>query len=214
MPQIIIDPANRGTLVEATPVASIPAKARAFRYVPNFRECLPGDLILFRDVTPNIFGQAIAAAQLPSHGLENAQWTHAAVFLYDDLVAEAVPFFGVRTRSLYLDIPGRILRVRRKQGLGVEDRYKIALRALRMLNSRYSFGAALSIGWRSMGFSTRLGAPTFGPVIICSKVYYDAYVEITRTLLPGCSIDAPVTPADLSATVGLEDIAVPWLALT
>lgn len=214
MPQIIIDPATRGLLVEATPVATVLAKARAFGYVPNFRECMPGDLILFRDVRPNIFSRAIVTAQSALHSIENAQWTHAAVFLYDDLVAEAVPFFGVRTRSLYLDIPSRILRVRRRLDLSIDDRYKIALRALSMLGSRYSLRAALSIGWRSLGFSARFGAPKFGPVIICSKVYHDAYVEITRTLLPGCSIDAPITPAHLSATTGMEDVAVPWLEVS
>lgn len=213
MPQITVDPANRGPLVDATPVATVPKKARAYGYVPNFRECLPGDLILFRDVTPSIFSRAISNAQLASHGAENAQWTHAAVFLYDDLVAEAVPFPGVRTRSLYEDIPNRILRVRRRQDLSIDDRYKIALRALSMLGGRYSVGSALSIGWRSLGVFNRLGAPKFGPVIICSKVYHDAYVEITRTLLQGCSIDALVTPAHLSATAGLEDIAVHWLEL-
>ncbi len=214
MPQIIVDPANLGTLVDAAPLAAVPRRARAFGFVPNFRECLPGDLILFRDVAPNIFGRAISHTQSATHSDENAQWTHAAVFLYDDQIAEAVPFSGVRTRSLYADIPNRILRVRRRRDLALEDRYKIALRALSMLGSRYSFEAALSIGWRSLGFLDRVGAPKFGPIVICSKVFHDAHVEITRTLLQGCSIDAPITPAHLSATSSLEDIPLPWLKLT
>jgi hypothetical protein len=212
MPQIEINPANLGTLVNATPVVPVPWRVRRrFEFVPNFRECRPGDVILFPDVTPNVFSRVISNAQLNLHSELDARWTHTAVYLYDDQVVEAVPLPGVRTRSLYEDIPDRILRVRRRQGLDVEQRYKIALRALSMMHSRYSFGAAFSIGWRSLGISNRLGAPTFGPVIICSKVFYDAYLEIARTLLQGCSIDALITPAHLSATADLVDVQVPWL---
>jgi hypothetical protein len=213
VPQIVVDPNNRGTLVDDAAFSPIPPKAREFGFVPNFRDCLPGDLILFRRVVSDIFGRSIAHSQR-DFGPEHAQWTHAAVYLYDDLVVEAVPFRGVRTRSLYTDIPSRILRVRRRDDLSESIRYKIALRALSMLGSRYSLAAALSIGWR-MGVGTwnRFGALNFGPVIICSKVFHDAFVEITRSLLQGCSIDSPVTPAHLSATTDLRDVPIGWISL-
>lgn len=213
MPQIIVDPQNRGAPINAPPFPPIPPRARGFGFVPNFRDCLPGDLILFRKVDPDIFGRNITRAQneFPE---QDAQWTHAAVYLYDDLVVEAVPFKGVRTRSLYTDIPQRILRVRRRADLDEPTRYKIALRALSMLGARYSLWAALRLGWRSrLGLWDRFGIANFGRVIICSKVFHDAYVETTRSLLHGCSIDNTVTPAHLSATPDLEDVALGWIAV-
>jgi hypothetical protein len=125
MPQIEIDPANPGPLIAATPIAPVPRSVRHLSpIVPNLRQCRPGDLILFRYATPNLLSRLISNAQLDLHNQIDARWTHAAVYLYDDQVVEAVPFPGVRTRSLYNDVPNRILRVRRRQGLSVEQRLK------------------------------------------------------------------------------------------
>jgi hypothetical protein len=68
------------------------------------------------------------------------------MFLYEDFILEAVPRKGVITRTLYEDIPNSVLRVRRRRDLEVEERYKIALCAQKMLGTRYDPGAALSLG--------------------------------------------------------------------
>ena len=214
MSQIVVDPRDLGFLSQSTPFSPVPPGARAFGYVPDLRACLPGDLVLLRKIEPDIFGKSIAKAQ-GEFSPDDARWTHAAVYLYDDLIVEAVPFGGVKTRSLYTDVPNRVLRVRRRRDLISDDRYKIALRALSMLGHRYSYLAALMIGWRSgLSHWDRLGIANVGPVIICSKVFHDAFVEITRSLLQGCSIDRPVTPAHLSATADLDDVAIGWVRLT
>jgi len=211
--QIAVDPNNRTTIVDERPVSTVPPHVRSFGFVPNLRQCLPGDLILFRNTTPNVLDRVISRAQREFHS-DDAQWTHAAVYLYDDKIVEAVPFKGVRTRSLYGDVPHRIFRIRRRADLQERDRYKIALRALTMLGSRYSLRAAISIGWQtSLGLWDRVFSINFGPVIICSKVFHDAYVEITRSLLEGCSIDQPIKPAHLSATTDLDDVDVGWIEL-
>src|SRR5262249_42955083 len=144
-----------------------------------------------------------------------AQWTHAAVFLSDDQIVEAVPWHGVRTRSLYTEVPHRVLRFRRRQQLDDANRYQIAMRARAMLGSRYSFSEAIKLGGRAkLGMWDRWGAMAFGGVTICSTVFSDAYLDITRSLLEGVPVDRVATPAHLSATSDLVDINVYWMEVT
>jgi len=176
---------------------------------------MPGDLVLFRSHQPNVTSRSIAAAQ-SAGGInpEHSRWTHAAIFLSDDFVVEASPITGVTQRTLYADIPDKILRIRRQPALTEIERYRIALRALRMLGARYSFGGAILTGWYLLnGLWTSPSVNSLGPAVLCSKVFSDAYSDVTRKLLSGCPIDFPVTPAHLSATPDLEDIEVGWLKL-
>jgi len=138
VPQLVIDPDNIGKLGDDPPaITEIPSNVRKFGYIPNFRRCHSGDLILFRNRRPGPSCHWIRKAQ-STFGDEDAQWTHAAVFLYDDLIVEAVPLHGVRPRSLCSDVPNRVLRVRRNNLQNEIDGYKIALRALSMLGASYN----------------------------------------------------------------------------
>jgi hypothetical protein len=210
-PQLTIDYRNPSPLVEAPPFSEIPSRVRKFGYVPNFRECLPGDLILFCDAAPGFISHHISEAQ-SDFSPQHAQWTHAAVYLFDNQIVEAVPALcsGVRCRSLYGDVLKRILRVRRRKNLSDEVRYKVALSALTMLGTRYSFKTALQIALRvSRGQLDQMGIPQ----VICSEVFFDAYADITRHFLRECPIKQRVAPAHLSATPDLYDVAVGWIKI-
>jgi hypothetical protein len=216
MPQLIIDPDEVGKPAATTSISLIPERTRNFGFVPDLSLCQPGDLILSFSRSRDKIGQWIVHAQNQAgFAAEHSRWTHAAVFLYEDFIVEADPGAGVRNRSLYEDIPDSVLRVRRHPNLSDVERYKIALCALRMQGLRYSKAATLMAGWRALsGLWNRGGYPQTHQAVFCSKVFYDAFVEITRSLLNNCPVNEPVFPAHLSATNDLEDVRIPWLRLS
>jgi hypothetical protein len=124
MPQIIIDPKQIppevATREPVSSLTALPPEARKHGFVPDLMRCEAGDLILSHSVSPTFFERQIVRAQTEA-GLsdEDSRWTHAAVFLYQDFVLEAVPWKGVITRSLYSDIPDSVLRVCPKTSGGI-----------------------------------------------------------------------------------------------
>jgi hypothetical protein len=216
VPQVVIDPDHVGAPVGEVSRPILPERVRRFGFIPDLDALSPGDLILFRDRSSTLVGRAITSVQrADGFSDEHSAWTHVAIFLYDDFIVEAVPWPGIRTRSIYSDFPGRIMRVRRAPDLEERERYRIALRALRNLGARYSLLSALGLGWRTLTSSRdAVASVSFGPAVICSKVYYDAHFEITRRGLRNCPVDRPVTPAHLSATSDLDDVHVGWLRVS
>jgi hypothetical protein len=211
----ILDPLKIGPIVGATSVSILPKDVRRLGHAPAIEQLLPGDLLLFSPTHRNFVSSRISSAQEQGGFLpEHASWTHAAIFLYDDVMVEALPIRGVVQSSIYARVPNHRILIRRNPALDERVRYRIALRALGMIGKRYSHLGILSLGWDLFkGLWSNAVLAGNRQVVICSQVFADAHSEMTNTLLPGCPLNRATTPADLSATTGLTDVAIDWKRL-
>jgi hypothetical protein len=211
MAQHVIDPRSTGQLTDLQ-IDIVPQPIRDFGAVPNFCLFKTGDLILSRGLEPDLIERSISHAQRTGgFSDDHSCWTHAAVFLYSTLVAEAVPENGVRVRSLYEDVLQTVSRVRRPR-VTDEQGAHIALRALAQLGTPYNWFAALVVGWHMHhGLWNPAALVSYGRKSICSKVYFDAHIEIAKLPHSGCPMTGLVSPAHLSATNDLDDVLIPWV---
>lgn len=213
MPQLVLDP---NKVADATRITSVPLlspKTRKFGFVPDIADLLPGDLVLYSDT--DTVGLAISGAQRVSgFAAEHARWTHVAVYLDEGFVVEAVPLHGVVQRNIFEGIPAGLMRFRRILSLSETDRYRIALRALSRLGLTYSITRVPKLSLAMIGgLWKRRPAPDEKGIVICSQIYHDSVVEITRSYLSQCPVDAAVTPAHLSCSGSFIDLNVEWLRL-
>jgi hypothetical protein len=211
----ILDPSTLAPVAGAASVSILPTPLRRLGHAPAVDALLPGDLLLFRPAATTLTARAIGRAQLAAgFAPDHAQWTHAAIFLYDDVMVEALPIRGVVQSSLYTRFPGHLMLVRRRPGLDEHVRYRTALWALGRIGKRYSHFGIVSLGWdllRGLWSDTNLADNR--QVVICSQVFADAQGEMAGKRLAGCPYAGATTPAHLSATMDLDDIEVGWKKL-
>lgn len=218
MAQLLLDPKHIQSTGPWVPQGPLPEAVRNFGYVPDFSALLPGDLLLFCPLAPDWVSRQIQKAQRRGgYHTDDARWTHAAVYLGDgaDGLCEATTR-RVRTAEIFKYIPDHLVRVRRAPNLSVDERYRIALRALFRLRTNYGFGFVVSLFFRSFaGFwkgskkpYSRLGLGS----VVCSQLYADSYAIVTQQMIaPRAAFD--ITPAALSDTSTLLDVQVSWKQL-
>ncbi|MBX9908846.1 MAG: hypothetical protein K2Z25_09040 [Beijerinckiaceae bacterium] len=201
--------------MEPVSVTTLPNGVRAFGFVPAIEQLLPGDLLLFRPVAGTMTSRGIAGAQRRAgFAADHAAWTHAAIFLYDDVMVEALPVRGVVQSSLYSRLPGHCILVRRRPELDESIRYRVALWALGRIGKRYSHLAVVGLGWDMLkGLWSDSSLASNRQVVICSQVFADAQGEMAGKRLAGCPYSGATTPAHLSATPDLVDVAIGWKKL-
>lgn len=210
MPQLVLSPDHTAQATGSRALHLVDPKVRKFGFVPDIDRLLAGDLILYSS------GKAVDAISIAQtragFSSDDARWTHAAVYLDDAYLVEAVTA-GVSQRSIYA-VPKGLIRFRRIKGLSEVERYRIALRALSRLGKPYSVGGVTRLGMNMLGgLWNRSADADLKGLVICSQVYHDSVVEITRSYLQHCPVASPVTPAHLSSSASFEDIDVPWLRL-
>lgn len=130
-------------------------------------------------------------------------------------LCEAV-FQGVRYHPVTDIFMGSRLRIRRNTQLTIDDRFRIAIRALMRLSEPYDFWS-VTLSWaRSRGTAAGRAISrelrVKGDAVICSGLYHEAYMEVTGQIL-SASTDGDVVPADLSVCGGLVDIPAVWARL-
>ncbi len=215
MPRPILDPINIGAPVGTSSIDILPTSLRALGHAPAIERLLPGDLLLFHPVKATLTSRAIAGAQrragfAPAH----AAWTHAAIFLYDDVMVEALPLRGVVQSSVYARLPGHCILARRRPELDDRVRYRVALWALGRIGKRYSHLGVVGLGWDMLkGLWSDSSLASNRQVVICSQVFADAQGEMASKRLAGCPYTGATTPAHLSSTTDLDDVDIGWKTL-
>ncbi len=214
MTQFELDPDDRtcgGIIINEL---SLPAHVHALGRLPDVSVLLPGDLVLFRTKTATLVGKAIRTAQRRGgYSDAHARWTHAAMYIGDHAICEAVPFRGVRHTPFYSYLGSHVLRFRRPLGLTIDQRYRLAIDALTRIKKTYSLWRIMRLAQHSVAGFWR-PQPTFvaSPHLVCSQLYADAYLAVTRTLV--APTNTPMfTPAHLSISQRLEDVRVGWVRI-
>ena len=116
VPQKLLDPENVGqpAAVKSAPT-QLPPDVRKFGYLPDFDLWQAGDLLLFSVIRPSFMQrQIIATQERERYAEEHARWHHAAVYIGDRYLCEAVPR-GVRYHPVAEFVGDRLIRARRGQ---------------------------------------------------------------------------------------------------
>ncbi|KAA0070013.1 NlpC/P60 family protein [Tardiphaga sp. P9-11] len=201
-----------------------------FGFVPDITGLRAGDLILLQPLEPSKAQTEIINAQKPQYVAPagTQTWTHAAVYLKDWRLIEAVPGDHVTHGNLLASVPNSRILVRRPalftqkapseaELLGMQ----LALEAALHLGvARYGLVAAFLIKFRIKSPTIRLPqkySELKSDSIICSGLYAKCFqIAASGNSLLTADMqrnDVPVTPFLLSQVSSLTDIKVGWSKL-
>jgi hypothetical protein len=219
--QCVLDPKNPPGTGIWKPELSLPHELLEFGKYPNVKTWEAGDLLLFSPTEPDWIARSIIAAQQERHAKSHARWTHAAIYLGDEVTMCHSDFgpgssWGVSNEYMFEYIgKHHLLRVRRVPKLPPEARARIALSAVARTGAMYNFRGLIGLGMKYLikpPTRNRLGATVSAGSVICSRLFSDAYLEVTDIRLLDKSI-GEATPAFLSQTSHLENVPTEWLTI-
>ncbi|WP_374090458.1 hypothetical protein [Methylomicrobium lacus] len=218
MSQLFLNPdtaENSPDLKAWKPDYPIPKHLRDWGFCPDFNAWLPGDLVLVSALKPGIIGKAIRSVQEQGgYAQDDARWEHAAVHIGSGTLCEATRK-GVCVASVFDYAPNHLIRIRRNHALTQDQRWELAVNALKQQNYSYGFFSIGSILWKSRkGFWNTQGKPISFPkrAVICSELYADAHVKVCGQAL-GNLRSGEVTPASLSMDQSLADVQTQWVRI-
>jgi hypothetical protein len=213
------DPQGRAIILTA-----LPQQTRQFGKIVSTAPLLPGDLILAREVRPELISETIVQTQKQGgYHDHDARWTHAAMYLGDGAnIIEAtfdsvVRGGSVRVTNFFEYAQGaHALRFRRSKFISDDRlRWSLCIRAMMRLGKPYSFmeavGIWLNIALRGRGFFSEEMRRSADRAIICSLLYSDAYGEAVRRSLG--EREGVCVPAWLSGSDEFDDVETNWLKI-
>jgi hypothetical protein len=186
-------------------------------FLPHEADMRAGDLVLVAPRRPAWHQKRIVEVQAGSYDVASAAYTHAAVYLGDFQICEAV-LNGVRVHSILDYLVEYRLLVRRLATVDDHTGYRIAIRAIQRLRRRYSLALIVQIAWQAFrglhrgrlpGLMDRFAA---GVPTICSALCVESIAEATQ-LIVKIQNGVPL-PADLAATSKMVDVNVRWQRLS
>lgn len=216
MPQTFLDPDKidgSETLPKWIPDGPLPPELRSFGYYPDISLMHPGDLILFSPVKLTGISKKIADVQESGgYAPDDARWTHAAVYAGAKVGMCEATRRGVHVSLLHGYVGKYLFRVRRDLSLDRETSWDIVVNALVRLNTPYSLRSIGTIFRRAQGpglWVTPEISAHEKDASICSQLYAEAYSMATGMTLWN-SVGKEVTPAYLSQSKALTDVALQW----
>jgi hypothetical protein len=194
----------------------LPEAVRKHGHIPEFTDMRIGDLILVAPKRPSFSQNLIQTVQSNCHSEDDRGWTHAAIYIGNFLICEAITDDGVSIASIFKYVPGYRLKFREPTNFNGDERYHLVIRALTRLRQGYDSNDIFNIVFAYFRGSWRPGFRIFGRAAdksVCSQLYADAYAEATGHVLVETP-DGIVLPGDLSACDRMRDREVRWADLS
>jgi cell wall-associated NlpC family hydrolase len=219
--ELLPDTAPNGEL-SWRPAGRIPERFRHFGKMLDTGNLQAGDLVLLREIEPDMISRKIKETQIAlGYAEQDAMWTHAALYLGDGLrVVEATfdsPIKGGSVKASFLyDYCGRhAICVRRPRCVSAtKDAWLIAIEAAMGIGKKYDFLAALKIffdGQASKKGDWDADTRTYvSPGVLCSTFYADCYGKVAKRSLGDSGV---CVPASLSMSDEFDDLPLQWLRI-
>lgn len=206
--------------IENLPERNAPGRLPSYlikkRLLPNPNDLKIGDIVLVSPRFPTWSQRRIINKHLKAYAADHACWTHAAIYIGNGLLCEAV-LSGVREHSVYEYFEAYKVRVRRAEFASEHERFAVAIRAMRRLGSKYSIGSIYTIATSSKKKFSKPGGQSYSQrggmtSMICSMLCFDSYFEVTNESPLNDAVDL-ATPADFSQSGKFSDVQVGLLRL-
>lgn len=195
-------------------VRRISQATHKFGYAPDMSAPRPGDVVLTRArAAIDIGGHILDFAQRRKASPDAAFWSHAALYLGDNLVVEAVPS-AIRIGNLTDYVPSHFLDFRTLDSLTDQQRYEICIQACSKIGQPYSRAQIVKIAKHILlDLNPAQLEIDVEDEYICSHLIFESYLFAINLGIATPGAAKRVRPADLAETQLLSKPTVGWVKI-